>query len=818
MAEECRGDDALRREVERLLQFHDDTVGEHAGAADETEDAGLPESLGGYRVLRLLGRGGMGVVYLARRGDDPPVALKVLRPGSLSPALLTRFHREAETLSRLDHPGISRHLESGLLEAAGGAQPYFAMEFVDGEGLRAWAARPRTLEERLEVLARVCDAVRHAHEHGIIHRDLKPENVLVRADGSPCVLDFGVAHLTESDYRATTLLTATGVLVGTIRYMSPEQADARPGVLDARSDVYSLGVVAHEMVSGRMPYEVPSDSIHRALLAVLMAEPEPLPPSLGRRRRPLESVIGKALEKEADGRYANAGELAEELRRVATGRRPLARPRGRRAGPPRLVLALAGAALAAFAAGQWLGGQEWFRSAAPVIGREASASRRALALLDSAAVLIFTEPREDAAVQAGIGLCDSSRRLSRTLRQPDQARVLGVVAWGLAMQAHLHLADKGLEPGEYEACLAAGDSVLQSRARRGRASYFIDVSEGPLREHLARRDRQNVEDVMSLAASRLAGYSRPWTNRQRALALNERAFANVPALSARGGDEDDAPEDQDQMRSVLRCNRGILLARAAALADSGALAREAIRLVDEAHDRAESSDRHPRVQQLFRSGYSRGVLARIEARPALFDSSLERLSASVGLARSAGHALLGLEAALALAEVHRARAGTRHSAPAARADLAAAGRVIEAGLAGLPGASHPRAAGLLRLLGARIQLDRAALGGEAAPAESALAELASLEPLFPSTTHPVVRSDIELERARGGAILWTLTGDRFLRDAARRRLEAARRLVPPEEDPARARRIAAGLEALRDDPPRAASLRYPVPAVPAGGS
>src|SRR6185295_14170702 len=200
--------------------------------------------VGRYRILRLIGEGGMGAVYEAEQ-DQPrrTVALKVIKPGMASPALLKRFEQEAQALGRLQHPGIAQIYEAGTADTGYGPQPYFAMEFIRGEDLRSFVASHRlnTLE-RLELFAKVCDAVHHAHQRGLIHRDLKPGNIIVDEAGQPKILDFGLARLTDIDTLATRQ-TDMGQLVGTLSYMSPEQVLADPLELDTRTDIYSLGVI-----------------------------------------------------------------------------------------------------------------------------------------------------------------------------------------------------------------------------------------------------------------------------------------------------------------------------------------------------------------------------------------------------------------------------------------------------------------------------------------------------------------------------------------------------------------------------------------------
>ncbi len=189
----------------------------------------------------------MGEVWLATREGDPSgavFAVKRIAAQSLNAEGRARFAREAAILSRLDHPGIARVIDVGETSEGRVTLPYLAMEHVDGVPLGRWAAaaQPST-RERFEMLARIADAVQHAHAQGVVHRDLKPENILVTAAGDPKVLDFGVARLVEGDERPTERMTRTGYLVGTPQYMSPEQVQAEPAGVGPASDVYALGVI-----------------------------------------------------------------------------------------------------------------------------------------------------------------------------------------------------------------------------------------------------------------------------------------------------------------------------------------------------------------------------------------------------------------------------------------------------------------------------------------------------------------------------------------------------------------------------------------------
>src|SRR5215472_836032 len=281
---------AVREEVESLLCF--DRTSEHffsgmVAAAAETvlrTEVGVQEGArcGHYRLLRLIGRGGMGAVYEAEQ-DSPRriVALKVIKAGLASEELARRFAQESQALGRLQHPGIAQIHESGAIDTDFGPQPYFAMEFIRGEPLDRYAeSHGLDTRQRVELIARVCEAVHHAHQRGIIHRDLKPGNILVDETGQPKILDFGVARMTDSGTR-TTRQTDAGQLVGTLAYMSPEQVLADPLEVDTRSDVYSLGVILYELLGKRLPYNT-QGQLHEAVLAISRQDPPSLAIEIGR--------------------------------------------------------------------------------------------------------------------------------------------------------------------------------------------------------------------------------------------------------------------------------------------------------------------------------------------------------------------------------------------------------------------------------------------------------------------------------------------------------------------------------------------------------
>jgi tetratricopeptide (TPR) repeat protein len=333
----CRDDPGLRAAVERLLaddarlraddgtEFLDSPLVRLPRAPAGPAGPALPACVGRYRVLRLLGEGGMGAVYEAEQ-DSPRrlVALKVIRPGLLSPALLQRFAREAQILGRLHHPGIAQVYDAGVAESG---QPYFAMELIAGVPLDDYARlRSLTPSARLELLARVCGAVQHAHERGVIHRDLKPGNILVDESGQPKVLDFGVARAADADLLTSADRTRTGQVVGTLSYMSPEQVAAKPAGLDQRSDVYTLGVILFELLAGHRPYILDDLPLPEAARVIREQEPSRLGAVDTRFRGDIETIVAKALEKDRARRYPSAADLAADIRRHLANEPIRARP------------------------------------------------------------------------------------------------------------------------------------------------------------------------------------------------------------------------------------------------------------------------------------------------------------------------------------------------------------------------------------------------------------------------------------------------------------------------------------------------------------
>jgi len=360
-----RGDDLASEE---FLRGSDDGAEDHADGDDPSQ---APESIGTYRIIRKIGEGGMGTVYEAEQENTRRrVALKMLRWGLTPSQVVRRFEREARVLGQLQHPGIAQVYEAGVAEVVwrSGApdnvppapaarrhpsapkpstvrtprQPFFAMELVRGQRLDDFVENSHSrIHERLELLARVCDAVHYAHQAGVVHRDLKPANIFVMAEdlpqagqtdrvaaeivGWPKVLDFGVARVISSDRQAT-VQTEAGQIIGTLAYMSPEQISAGPQELDHRSDIYSLGVILYELIAGKPPYEIRGQNIADAARVIREEEPSRLSSLDSRFRGDIETIVAKALEKDRTRRYQSAAELAADIRRYLRDEPIVARP------------------------------------------------------------------------------------------------------------------------------------------------------------------------------------------------------------------------------------------------------------------------------------------------------------------------------------------------------------------------------------------------------------------------------------------------------------------------------------------------------------
>lgn len=551
LVERCGDDAALRDEVESLLLAHDGAARRMetpaaevfiravsgtaaAGAPGEGEaDEALPQAIGPYRVLGLLGEGGMGRVYVAEQVQPRRrVALKVIRAGAASRTVLRRFEREAAALARLQHPGIAHVYQTGTADTGRGPQPYLAMELVEGLPLtRHVREHALSTRQKLELIARVCDAVQHAHERGIVHRDLKPANVLVIDEptatgsgsthgwsdgthewgvGRPKVLDFGVARLTDDDHAAMTAATSVGQLIGTLAYMSPEQVSGGAAAVDARSDVYALGVMLYELLAGRLPIDARSMSAPEAVRAIRQDDPPTLSSIDRSFRGDVETIVAKALEKDPARRYQSAAELAADLRRHLSDQPIVAHPpsamyqfgkfaqrnRGLVAGlgvaAAVLVAASIGlAVLAVVAVSQ--------RDDAREAGRQAEAARQRAdeARQHADEARQRAETKEQTARRVNAVLNDMLARANPS-RSGSRAMTLVEAADGLALRLDTILAD------EPEVRSSIQDTLARLYTGLGRYAAAAELAKMAYEEKAARLGRADRETLITLLVYALA--------------------------------------------------------------------------------------------------------------------------------------------------------------------------------------------------------------------------------------------------------------------------------------------------------------------------
>ncbi len=332
---ECAGDDALRTLLIRMLVHDEDKKGFLTPPESNSNSSILsPVPTAGtwisnYQLVRLLGQGGMGQVFLARQ-EKPQrdVAIKLLRSDFSDESLSRRFQLEVEILGRLNHPGIAQIFEAGISDEG---HSFFAMEYAPGLPLGEFLRKERIgSREKLELAIQVCEAVQHAHEHGIIHRDLKPSNIMaIRQAGGQIqtrILDFGVARVTNPDGVLVLMNTIPGQLVGTLDYMSPEQIAGSSEDLDVRSDIFQLGVIVYEMLAGKLPLDVGTSGFAESMRVINNEEPLLLGATDRAFRGDIETIINKAMAKDRAERYTSADELAADIRHHLAGETILARP------------------------------------------------------------------------------------------------------------------------------------------------------------------------------------------------------------------------------------------------------------------------------------------------------------------------------------------------------------------------------------------------------------------------------------------------------------------------------------------------------------
>lgn len=284
-----------------------------AGQSVANSEPAMPAEIGPYRILRTIGRGGMGIVYLGESSlPKRQAAIKLMLTDRFDTEGVARFRREMDVLARLDHPGIARLFEAGSLSDEGGNRPWFAMEYIEGQSLDDYV-REQKLNHRqiFGLVGQIAKALHYAHQRGVIHRDIKPANILVDHQGQPKILDFGIARLSEGG-EAVGIKTRFGQIIGTLAYMSPEQFSGAHQA-DVRSDVYALGVVLYQLLSGQLPISIGTTSLLEAIKEVTEGRRTPLSERQPQFKGEVELIVETACQRDVEHRYDSAASFAQDL-------------------------------------------------------------------------------------------------------------------------------------------------------------------------------------------------------------------------------------------------------------------------------------------------------------------------------------------------------------------------------------------------------------------------------------------------------------------------------------------------------------------------
>ena len=551
----------------------------------------VPDSIGGYRIIELLGEGSMGRVYRARQLHPArEVALKLV--AALGRDAAVRLRREIEVLARMEHPGIARLYDAGEEEIGGIAVPWLALEYVRGIDLRQWIRdRAPTLAERVQALIQLCRAVHYAHGRGVVHRDLKPANVLIDGAGRPRVLDFGIARVLDGDDGDA---TRAGQVLGSLPYMSPEQLGGDSTQIDARSDVYALGAIAYELICAALPHPRLADAtlfeaieVHRTHTPLL---PSRVLPSLP---RDLDAVIMKALSTEPARRYSSAAEFAADLQRWLEHRPVEARPAtlgyvlARHARRHRVAAAALAAALIMLVAASLVS----LRYAWSEAQARALAERR---FAESEAVNAFLERMLSAADPAQTQGRDVT--VTEVLDAAEQDLAGTAMTPVVRAMVQRSLASTRLSLGEFERALALNDAAISQSRLDGdpRVQHGLLRMRGSILTELGRFEQ--AEAALDEADS--IWPQAPDADRLRVLLTRSRlyeeagrqadAIAGFGTLLAAG--EEGRVDPDDPMLETARSNLIGLLR------DSGRL-NEALVAADAvlARRRGRDGDRHPRT-------------------------------------------------------------------------------------------------------------------------------------------------------------------------------------------------------------------------------
>ncbi|MEZ4416044.1 MAG: serine/threonine-protein kinase [Gemmatimonadota bacterium] len=613
----CGDDRALRQEIEGVLAGHDAATRarRQAGGSSELEPPRAPgDRVGAFAIDSLLGRGGMGEVYLARRADDQyeqRVAIKLIRPDRDLSTLVRRFQTERQVLARLQHPNIATLLDGGVTEDA---RPYLVMQYVEGKPLTTYAQEHAlSLRERLRLFLTVCDAVQFAHANLVVHRDLKPSNILVTEEGDVRLLDFGIAKLLDADPWAG---SNTGdLLLLTPEHAAPEQFLGEP--ITIATDVYALGILLYELLTGSRPYQFVSPlELHRAI-----CERDPLPPATaatdperlqrlhlaqppvapGKIRGDLDCIVLKTLRKEPERRYASVADLATDVRRFLQGFPVEARPesfgyvairflqRHRAAVGASLALATSLAALAVVSARY----ATTSRAQARAIAEERDVAVEVSSFLET----LFRAPDPFA---LGAERRDTMR--IRTFLAEGAAKVMDDLADRPRVQARLltSLGGAQMEIGQLDDAIP----LLERAEALTRETTALDAREtGAIRRQLStaywQKGRAAESEALLRSADSIFASDSAAMLRERVLTLNglgtalqvqgqqaeaETVYRHALALAQVGM----APDDPELATTLS--NLGAALHRAARFAEADSVLRRALEL-----DRARLGPDHPRV-------------------------------------------------------------------------------------------------------------------------------------------------------------------------------------------------------------------------------
>jgi non-specific serine/threonine protein kinase/serine/threonine-protein kinase len=653
-------DPGLRREVESLLALETKAVSALETNATpgailraQSEPDAPPDYIGPYRILREIGRGGMGVVYQGERADgqyQKQVAIKLITAARRDLGLDARFRRERQILAQFEHPNIARLLDGG---AAPDGHPYFVMEYVEGLPLLVYCDQCHlSVPERIELFLKICGAVAHAHQRLVVHRDLKPGNILVTKDGVPKLLDFGLARVLDAggDEEIT-----QSIPIMTPAYASPEQVRGEPYTV--AGDVYSLGIILYELLSARRPYPVPSGSLAEIVRTVCEKEAPPLSQAIAddrlrrRLRGDLETIVAKALEKDRRQRYASVDDFAEDLRRHLDGRPVEARPATffYRAGKMlrRHPIAIPTSALAAILILTFAGVAWW----------EARAAQRRFQEVRNLAHSVIFELHDAIAPLPGSTAARNlliSRALEYLERLSQEARNDPRLAYEVALAYERIGTVQGYVA---ESNLGNGPASLESFKK---SVAILEKISGPRSNSQMRRDYVRVLDHLAMANLHVGKLHEAQDVAQKIVALSEDAYKKQPSdldnvyqlatalstladtLTDQGKYAESIPvrervldlsrqyygarRSQEGQRSLaVACKKLAALYGVTTRFDDAHRAYEEARAIDEERHNQNPSDRRAAVDLSFDYSDLGWVLSRLNDEPAALASHLKAL-------------------------------------------------------------------------------------------------------------------------------------------------------------------------------------------------